>query len=227
MPTAQVNDIEMYYEIHGDGPWLVLIAGLGVDLSIFQQSIDELAKQYKVLVFDNRGVGKTDKPDVPYSIQMMADDTFSLLASLGIKRALVLGLSMGGRIAMELTLSHPEMTEKLILVSTSSSLQAEISPFVKMIKRVRSLRKSDQPYYAFIRQLKASSGYDCTGRLKEISAPALIVYGKNDKLVTASQIDDMKRNIKNSELASFSGGHLFFLLKSEQFTARLLEFLSE
>ena len=91
MPTVKVNDINMYYEISGDGEPLVLIAGLGTDLTIYEPIIARLSKKYRVVAFDNRGVGRTDKPDIPYTI----DDTAGLLRATGIKQAHVLGVSIG------------------------------------------------------------------------------------------------------------------------------------
>src|SRR2546430_16089333 len=75
MLYVRVNDIQMYYEMHGDGEPLVVILGLGTDVSEWDGIIRWLAEKYKVLAFDNRGAGRTDKPDIPYSIEMMADDT--------------------------------------------------------------------------------------------------------------------------------------------------------
>src|SRR5579883_3238531 len=96
MPTIKVNDIDIYYEIHGEGKPLVLIGGLGIDLSEIESITHWLAQRYRVLVFDNRGAGRTDKPDVPYSIEMMAQDTEELMNALAIEQASVLGISMGG-----------------------------------------------------------------------------------------------------------------------------------
>src|SRR5579863_2495968 len=104
MPTIKVNDLTMYYEIHGDGEPLVLIPGLRTDVSEYQRIIALLSAQNKVVALDNRGAGRTDKPDSPYSIELMADDTAGLLNALGIQSAHILGVSMGGRIAVALTL---------------------------------------------------------------------------------------------------------------------------
>jgi pimeloyl-ACP methyl ester carboxylesterase len=90
--------------------------------------IAEISKKYKVLIFDNRGVGKTDKPDMKYSIKMMTDDTVGLMTELGIERAHILGISMGGAIAQEVALNYPEKVEKLVLCSTTAAL----STFVKL-----------------------------------------------------------------------------------------------
>src|ERR1035438_8304990 len=106
MPTIKVNDITMYYEIHGEGEPMVLIAGLNSDHALYRGIIPQLAASHQVIVFDNRGVGQTDKPDIPYSIEMMADDTAGLLNALGIEQVHILGTSMGGRIAVALALKH-------------------------------------------------------------------------------------------------------------------------
>src|SRR5262249_13221507 len=87
MPSVQGGDIDVYYEIHGDGPPLVFIGGLGVDLTVFASVTSRLAHTFRVLTFDNRGAGRTDKPDAPYSIPMMAEDTIGLMNTLGIGRA--------------------------------------------------------------------------------------------------------------------------------------------
>ena len=95
MPYEKVNDIQMYYEIHGDGEPLVLIVGLGTDITEWEGIIHWLAQKYKVFAFDNRGAGRTDKPETHYSIEMMAEDTARLMQALGIQQAHILGISMG------------------------------------------------------------------------------------------------------------------------------------
>ncbi len=104
MPTIKINDINIYYEIHGEGEPLLLIPGLRNDVSEYQKIIDTLSTQFSVVALDNRGAGRTDKPDSPYSIEMMADDAAGLLNALGIEQAHILGVSMGGRIAADLAL---------------------------------------------------------------------------------------------------------------------------
>src|SRR5260221_8728121 len=87
MPYVKVNDIQMYCEMHGDGEPLVVILGLGTDVSEWDGIIRWLTEKYKVLAFDNRGAGRTDKPDIPYSIEMMADDTAGVLPAPGRQAA--------------------------------------------------------------------------------------------------------------------------------------------
>lgn len=119
MGKITANGIEFYYEIHGEGEPLVLLEGLGYSTWMWYKQVDELAKHFKVIMFDNRGVGKTDMPDMEYSIELFADDTAEVLAALGIDKAHILGVSMGGFTAQEFAIRHPEMVNKLILCSTS------------------------------------------------------------------------------------------------------------
>ncbi len=187
MPFVRANDINMYYEIHGEGEPVVLIAGLNSDHTLYQRMglISLLAESYQVIAFDNRGVGQTDKPDIPYSIEMMADDTAGLLDALGIEHAHILGTSMGGRIAAALALNHPRQVKSLILVSTIvKSLKGTPMTWARL--RVRLMLKipmirGPHPYYAVARQLEASRNFDCMDRLGEIHVPTLILHGKKDK----------------------------------------------
>ena len=130
MPRVKVNDIQLYYEVHGkeNRDWMVLISILGFDSSLWQFQVPEFAKEYRVLVFDNRGAGRSDKPDVPYSIKMMADDTVGLMDQLGIKKAHIVGSSMGGFIAQEMGINYPERVRSLTLVSASAHYTMYLTP---------------------------------------------------------------------------------------------------
>ncbi len=119
MPTINVNGISVYYEIHGEGIPLVLIMGLRRNLEWWYCQIPELSKQFKIIAFDNRGAGRSDKPDMEYSIRLFADDTAGLMEALGIHNAHILGVSMGGYIAQELALNYPDKVKSLILGCTS------------------------------------------------------------------------------------------------------------
>jgi pimeloyl-ACP methyl ester carboxylesterase len=119
MPKVHTNGIEIYYETHGAGDPLVLIAGLGYAQWMWHKMIPGLARHFQVIAFDNRGVGQTDQPAGPYTAQMLADDTAGLLNALGINKAAVMGHSMGGFIAQAFALSKPERVSKLILSATN------------------------------------------------------------------------------------------------------------
>jgi 3-oxoadipate enol-lactonase len=123
MPTATVNGINLYYEEHGQGPPLILIMGFTAHSLLWFQQVPVLSQHYRVITFDNRGVGRSDVPPGPYTIRKMADDAAGLLDHLGVERAHVVGWSMGGMIAQELALSYPQKVERLVLLA--SLAQAE------------------------------------------------------------------------------------------------------
>lgn len=118
MPKAPVNGISMYYEVQGKGVPLVLIQGFAGDHQawFFQTSV--FKKYYKVITFDNRGIGRSGRSGEAYSIKTMADDVIGLMDSLHIDKAHILGLSLGGIVAQEIAISYPERVIKLILGST-------------------------------------------------------------------------------------------------------------
>jgi pimeloyl-ACP methyl ester carboxylesterase len=118
MPIAAVNGINLSYELLGEGDPFVMIMGLGSSKSTWRFQIPAFKKHYSLVIFDNRGAGNSDKPKGPYSIRQMADDTVGLMEHLGIKKAHVLGVSLGGMIAQELAINYPESVSKLILGCT-------------------------------------------------------------------------------------------------------------
>jgi pimeloyl-ACP methyl ester carboxylesterase len=118
MATAHVNGIDLYYEIHGDGPNLTLIEGLGYHSWMWYRQIPTFSQHFRTLVYDNRGVGLSDKPPGPYSHTENAADLAGLLDNLGWERTHVLGVSMGGFIAQEFVLAYPERLDRLVLVAT-------------------------------------------------------------------------------------------------------------
>jgi 3-oxoadipate enol-lactonase len=109
MPVATVNDVELNYKLEGDGEeTIVLINGLADDLETWAGQMDDLLTAgYRVLRFDNRGIGASSKPAGPYSSPMLADDAKALVDSLGVTGFHLMGVSMGGMIAQEYALAYP------------------------------------------------------------------------------------------------------------------------
>ena len=129
MPRVEVNDIQTYYEVHGEGFPLVMIQGLSANTGWWDPRwIQTLSERFKVVAFDNRGAGRTELSGKEYSIRLFADDTAALMDALGIPEAHVLGISMGGMIAQELALNHPRKVEKLILCSTYCGGEKSVQP---------------------------------------------------------------------------------------------------
>ncbi len=220
MPVIHAGDIDMYYELHGTGEPLVLIGGLASDISETGWLTDRCAQTHRVLAFDNRGAGRTDKPDVPYTISMMADDTDALMEAVGMSHATVLGISMGGRIALDLALEHPDRVARLILVSTMAAARPVSSMVrIELLSVLSSLvfrGRHPQPRYALNRQRAASKSYDCTDRLGEIHIPTTILHGRKDKIAPLREAQAMRRGIAGSRMVTFDGGHLFFVLRERR-----------
>jgi 3-oxoadipate enol-lactonase len=120
MPHAEINGLEMYYERAGSGPPLLFISGTGGDLRV-QPNVfaSPLARAFDLLAYDQRGLGRTSKPDEPYSMAQYADDAAALMESQGWAEALVVGVSFGGMVAQELVLRHPGKVKRLVLACTS------------------------------------------------------------------------------------------------------------
>lgn len=119
MARARVNGVALHYELQGDGPPLVLLHGLQGDSSTFGELPAALATRFTVLAFDQRGAGASEKPDCPLSTADLADDTAALMHHLGLDRAVVFGTSMGGQVAQQVAIRHPERVERLILGCTT------------------------------------------------------------------------------------------------------------
>jgi len=118
MPLARLNGVNFHYRAEGEGDPLLMIMGFSAGRIGWMPQIHCFRKRYRVVTFDNRGAGRSDKPPGPYSTRMMADDAVRLMDLLGIDNAHVMGLSMGGMIAQELAIEHPDRVMKLVLACT-------------------------------------------------------------------------------------------------------------
>lgn len=283
--TVKVNGIDLYYEIHGSGEPLLLIEGLGYSAWMWYKQIPVFSKRYQVILFDNRGAGNTDKPDSEYSIEIMADDASGLLRTLGIGPVHVLGISLGGFIAQELALRHPDLVKSLSLVSTNSGpgkramrnsqhvngifklwgilpgtfemggkasvplgfeygitkedrirygLSIAFTPeyhrqHPEEIERIVGWRlENPQPGYAWTRQLMAGMSFDSSGRAENIHAPALVLNGTEDKIVTPESARELAGSIPDSRYIEIEGsGHLLFIERSDEFNDTVMGFLNE
>lgn len=122
MPKIRVNDINLYYEVNGDGQSLLFIHGLGSSTRDWELQVQEFSKTFQVITWDLRGHGQSDKPAGPYSLPMFAADAAGLLQSLNIKSAHVVGLSLGGGVAFQLAIDHPELVRTMVIVNSAPEL---------------------------------------------------------------------------------------------------------
>jgi len=131
-----VNDVTVHYALEGAGPALTLVHSLGTNLSLWDPQAGPLSSRFSVLRYDVRGHGKSSVPPGPYSVEQMADDLYRVLAELRIARTHVVGIAMGGMIAMALALAHPDMVTSLVLSDTTSRYGPEAARGVKDRSRI-------------------------------------------------------------------------------------------
>lgn len=118
MARIEVNGIGIEYDIRGTGPALLFIHGLGSCKEDWEAQHDPFTQDYRVISFDLRGHGASDKPAGPYSIAQFADDAAGLLRGMGIDAAHVVGISLGGAVAFQLALDHPALVKSLTVVNS-------------------------------------------------------------------------------------------------------------
>ena len=141
MPKIQAGTISLHYDIFGAGDPLLLIMGFGMP-GVAWIPVLPLLTGFKCVYFDNRGTGNSDRPEGIYTVPAMADDASALLTALGIERAKVYGVSMGGMIGQELAIRHPDQVTKLVLGCTmNGGAQARMASFDVLEKLIVSVKK--------------------------------------------------------------------------------------
>lgn len=120
MPVFTRDGVDLHYDVAGDGPPLMLVAGLAADGAFWLSSLATLTTRFRVITIDNRGAGQTAPLDAPTSIAAMADDCMALAAHLRLPRLSLAGHSMGGMIVQECALRHPDAVERVVLVATTA-----------------------------------------------------------------------------------------------------------
>jgi pimeloyl-ACP methyl ester carboxylesterase len=119
MPKVSVNGLKLYYEIAGEGEPVVLIPGFAAGRWIWFRQTADLSRNFRVIIFDPRGISASDKPEGSQTISLLAGDVAHLLQTIGIENAHIVGASFGGFVAQEFALQYPSMTRKLVLCCTS------------------------------------------------------------------------------------------------------------
>ena len=122
MPFLKLIDLDLYYEVHGEGPPFLFISETACHGEVWKTyQVPEFSRDHRVIIYDQRGSGRSGKPSVEYTTKMLADDAAALMDHLGAERAIVYGHSMGGRVAQLLALDYPQKVKKLILASSGTS----------------------------------------------------------------------------------------------------------
>jgi pimeloyl-ACP methyl ester carboxylesterase len=255
MPLAKVNGININYKVEGQGENLILIMGFQTNRGGWMRQTPFFKKHhYRVITFDNRGVGKSDVPEGPYSTRMMADDTIGLMDYLGVKKAHIVGISLGGMIAQEVVINYPERVSTLVLGSTyacddnNSGNTAECAEAMKLpiretadsvinlcfnkplnrmlfIPWLRMMGRKNKPA-GLSGQREAILKHNTLDRLKLIKAPTLIIVGTGDRVIRPISSEIMAKNIPNASLIKVNkGSHVLFTEMSGKFNKEVINFL--
>ncbi len=146
MPDIRVDNVTLHYETAGQGQPLVFLNGLGMSTRDWERQVAYFSTSYRVITFDYRGQGSSDKPPGPYSIPLFCDDTAHLLRSVNAWPAHLVGLSMGGMIAFQMAVSHPELLRSMVIVNSGPdfTLRTRVQKFEflkrRLIVRVLGMR---------------------------------------------------------------------------------------
>ncbi len=162
----------MYYEVMGSGEPVIWVSGLGDDYQSWLPFAKDLSKNFRCIVFDNRGVGQSNKPDFPYSIKMMADDTAALIEELGLDHVHVIGHSMGGAITQELAIGYPKLLKTITLLATwpkTDALMQDIIEGLKFIIECKELKNNRTQFMRHIlRWCLTFRFYEKKGAMEEV-----------------------------------------------------------
>ncbi len=224
---AEVNGLNMYYEIYGEGKPLVLIHGGGSTIQTsFGKIIPLLAQHRQLIAVEMQAHGRTNDRDTGLSFEQDADDVAALLQNLNISKADFLGFSNGGQTTIELALRYPQIINKIILASTFYKRNAAPPQFWEGFEHATlndmpqvlreaflSVNNNDailmNMFKKDVQRMKTFKGWQ-DDQLQSIQAPTLVINANND-VGSAEHAVGMYRSFPDCELAIFPGGHRTYL----------------
>ena len=256
--TTVVYAQNIRYMEAGQGSAIILLHGLGGTKEFWSANFAALASKYHVYALDQLGFGHSDKPLIDYKIATWVDSLRGFMQSQNISKATVVGSSMGGWVATEFAVQHPEMVDKLVLVD-SAGLAGKIQGFPadisidlnpSTIAAWRTLLESifydksgvtdELATHLFVNRMRTNDGYTIEralagfaswpqledDKLKSIHAPTLVIWGRNDELISVDRAEKFGRGIPGAKVVVFEQcGHVPPVEKTEEFNRALLEFL--
>lgn len=257
MPLIRVNGIELFYDLSGPegAPVIVFSNSLGTDLSMWDAQAAALSETFRCLRYDTRGHGRSQVVDAPFTIDDLAHDLAGLLDGLGIARAHVVGLSLGGMTGQVLALLHPDKVDRLVLCATSAhmppaNLWQERADIVRLkgmaavadsvigrwftpqsqggagAARTRAGLLATDPV-GYGRACEAIGAMDLRGRIGAIAAPTLVVAGADDPATPVAMSEEICRLIAGAALAVVpAAAHLIAVEQPGALTSHIAAFLA-
>jgi 3-oxoadipate enol-lactonase/4-carboxymuconolactone decarboxylase len=232
MPTVNVSGVDLFYDLAGPKglPIVVLSNSLGATLEMWDGVVEALAGRFQVLRYDAQGHGRSGARDQPTTMDDLANDLAGLLATLGIEKAHVVGLSIGGMTAQAFAVLHPERTQSLVLISTAAHMppaefwrqradrvrehgpEAVVDTIIprwftpEFQERDRAAVKHirdrflDSDRRGYARCCEALADMDLRERISSITAPTLVVAGANDAVAPPAMGEDIRCRIAGAEM---------------------------
>jgi pimeloyl-ACP methyl ester carboxylesterase len=249
MPTIDRNGVKIYYEVHGDGPPLILTHGYSSTSAMWQGQVTALSKQHKLVLWDMRGHGQSDYPEDPaaYSETLTVGDIAALLDEVGAKTAIVGGLSLGGYMSLAFYRAHPERVAALLIIDTGPGFKKDDAREVWNRRAFdtaeRFEREGLEVLQSASRERSTVSHRDATGLaraargmltqrdarvielLPNIKVPSLIVVGADDTPFLAAS-DYMAAKIPGAKKVVIpAAGHAVNIDQPQAFIDAVLPFL--
>jgi len=238
--------------VAGSGPLLLFLHGIGGNRRNWDAQLAFFSRTYKAAAWDARGYGDSDDYEGPLEFSVFSEDIVRVLDFLKVEKAHLIGLSMGGRIARNFALHHPERVDRLVLANTTpgfgSLTPQQVREFVaqrrnadpvERAKRLISPRARPGAFEdlvaslravhreSYLKTVEASVAQDLAAPIENIRAPTLVVTSDEDRLYPTAIAQDMVRRIPGASLAVIEGaGHLSNLEQPEHFNQVVLGFLS-
>jgi pimeloyl-ACP methyl ester carboxylesterase len=246
MPTARNDGVELYYETEGSGTAVAFVGEAGYGAWQWGWQHRAVAGLRRALVYDHRGTGRSDAPDGPYSVRTLAADLEAVLAAAGADEAHLVGLGLGGMVALRYALAYGR-ARSLTLVGTAATgarverealaamgdpgLEAVLSPAFRadqpeVVAGIADWRAGDAERAGFEAQVAAATGFDAADELYECTRPALVLHGSDDAVVPVDAGRDLSEGLPRGEFRAFEGaGHLVTVERSRPVNDALLAHL--
>ena len=223
-------DITLHYIEQGQGQPMILLHGNGENCGYFEHQIPYFSKEYRVIAIDTRGHGQSPRGEKPFTIKQFAEDLYDFLDEKGIEKAILLGFSDGGNIALEFALRHPEKVEKLVL-NGANLFPSGVKPLyqwpIEIGYRIAKLfaKKSEKAKQnAEMLGLMVNEPHIEPAELAALTMPVMVVAGTKD-MIKEKHTRLIYKSLPNAQLAILAGDHFVANKNFETFNKAVETFL--